>query len=371
MDLENEVFHWIERYLTGEMSAEEVAHFEMLLKNDAALRSKVERQRSFSEALTSYGKREKLKSDLNRFHASQDLSDLVKLYTPTPAPLYGLWARHKVGLAVAASALILLISGSMYYQNQRKLDGQMTQVSALRRDVESVRKSQHAIISHLAPAKGHPSRSGNYGGTGFLIDPKGYIVTSLHIVDGSDSVFVQNDKGQSYKTSLVYRNKEYDLAVLEIQDSGYKAPAMIPYTFRKVSPELGQQIYTLGYPRDEIVYNEGYMSSATGFQGDTVSYQLSIPVNPGNSGGPVLDNQGNVLGIISGKQTQVDGVAFAIRSSCLVKALSEAAKDTTSKLQRRINLPMKAPKQFSLASSRRTQQIKKLGDFIYLVKAFN
>lgn len=367
MDLDNEVFDWIERYLTGEMTAEEISHFEMLLKNDASLKSKVERQQAFAGLLSDYGKRQSLLQQLNKFHAALPVDELVEHYTPRPTKLYQLWKKHRVGLAVAASVMILAVSGSMYYMNLMTMKGQYSQVSALKRVMEGIQKSQHALISTMGHKTGLPANGGNFGGTGFLIDSKGYLVTNFHVVDGADSVFVQSNNGNTYKTSVVYRNKSYDLAILKIKDSSFRSTGPLPYSFRRIRPQLGEQVYTLGFPRDEIVYNEGYMSSATGYKGDTINYQLSIPVNPGNSGGPVLDNQGDVVGIISGRQTQVDGVAFAIRSSYLLKVL----EDPLDSIHRRIYLPMHSSKANSLAGMRRELQIRKLQDYVFIVRAYN
>ena len=367
MDLDNEVFYWIERYLTGDMTPEEFSHFEMLLSNDASLKSKVERQRAFTGVLTEYGKRKSLLATLNKFHAELPLAELTNQYLPQDTKFYQLWKKHRVGLAVAASVLILAISGSMIFMNLLKMEGQSTQVRALKRDMEGIKNSQHVLISKLGHSSNTVPKSVNFGGTGFLIDSKGYLVTNFHVVDGSDSVSVESNNGMVYKTAVVYKNQGYDLAILQIKDSTYHSSGPLPYSFRRVQPELGEQVFTLGFPRDEIVYNEGYMSSATGYKGDTINYQLSIPVNPGNSGGPVLDNQGDILGIISGRQTQVDGVAFAIRSSYLVKALNDPKNDS---IHHKITLPMRV-KNTALVGIRRQQQVKKLQDFVFVVRAYN
>ena len=75
----------------------------------------------------------------------------------------------------------------------------------------------------------------------------------------------------------------------------------------KSSTDVAEPIYTMGFPRNEIVYSEGYLSAKTGFKGDTLSCQLGIAANPGNSGGPVFNHDGEVIGILSTKEAEAEG----------------------------------------------------------------
>ena len=109
------------------------------------------------------------------------------------------------------------------------------------------------------------------GGTSFLIDGKGYLVTNAHVVKGSSTIIVQNTKGQEFKAQLVFIDEVKDLAIIKIDDKDYKPFNTLPYSIRKTNTDLGEQIFTLGFPRDEVVYNEGYLSAKTGYDGDTLS----------------------------------------------------------------------------------------------------
>jgi S1-C subfamily serine protease len=126
---------------------------------------------------------------------------------------------------------------------------------------------------------------------------------------------------------------------------------------------LGDEVYTLGYPRNEIVYGKGYISAETGFRGDSDSYQISVPVNPGNSGGPVIDSRGQVLGIITGKQSPSDDIAFAVKSSFLAHMLDSLPAGFNKKALLR--------PQSTLSGISRMSQIRKLQPFIFLVKVYN
>src|SRR5690606_29423138 len=166
-----------------------------------------------------------------------------------------------------------------------------------------------------------------------------------------------------FKAAVIHVDPEKDLAILHISDSTFIATGKIPYTFRKKEMDLGEAIFTIGYPRDEAVYGEGYLSSSTGYSGDTTAYQISVPVNPGNSGGPLLDKEGHIIGINSGKQKGIDGAAFAIKTKALIESLNRIPADS---LEGNIRLNNKN----SLTSLPRTEQIKKLQDFIYMVKVY-
>ncbi|MDB5019506.1 MAG: Protease Do, partial [Pedobacter sp.] len=132
----------------------------------------------------------------------------------------------------------------------------------------------------------------------------------------------------------------------------------------KMSAGMGEHVYTLGYPKDDAVLGEGYLSSNTGFGGDSLSYQVDIRVNPGNSGGPLLDNQGNIIGIISAKESQVDGAAYAIKSKYILEALRAIPQDS---LENNVALNKKS----SLQGLIRTKQIQKMQDYVFMIKVYN
>jgi len=202
-------------------------------------------------------------------------------------------------------------------------------------------------------------------GSGFLLTPDGYFVTNNHIVRDADSVYVQSAKGEVYKARIVYADLAHDLAVLQLcDDNAFRPMPPIPYTFEARTSDLGERVFTLGYPREEIVYGEGYLSSGTGYGGDSVAYQVAISVNPGNSGGPLLDEKGNVIGIISGKQTTSEGVSFAVKSNYLLEAINGIPVDSLK------GQPLRLSRKNTLAYLPRKQQIKRMQDYVYQVKVF-
>ncbi len=236
------------------------------------------------------------------------------------------------------------------------VDYKFKQVDAKLRQFEN--KLNNAAVNTVVPPVAKPKFEGNFRATGFLIDVSGYLVTNAHVINNAKTLVVENTKGEQYYANAVYVNKANDLAILKITDTSFKKFTVLPYSIRKGTGDLGEQIFTLGYPREEVVYGEGYLSAKSGYSGDTSSYQISISVNPGNSGGPVMSKSGEVIGIISSKETNADGVVFAIKSRNIYKAIEEISNDNIIKL----------PSTTTLKGVDRVQQVKKLEDCVFMVK---
>jgi serine protease Do len=123
---------------------------------------------------------------------------------------------------------------------------------------------------------------------------------------------------------------------------------------------LSEQIFTLGFPRNIIVYGEGYLSAKSGNDGDSTAYQLTVSVNPGNSGGPVLNENGEVIGVITSKEKNADGVVYAAKSMNIYKLL-EAIKKTDDAHA------IKLPNNSSLKGMARAKQVEKMEEYVYMV----
>jgi S1-C subfamily serine protease len=165
--------------------------------------------------------------------------------------------------------------------------------------------------------------------------------------------------------TLAYGNPETDIAFLLPTEQLSSTPFTVPFAIRSQDANLGETVYTLGYPREDIVYGEGAVSAATGYEQNENSYQISIPVNPGNSGGPMIDGQGSVVGIINGVQTETRSAAFAVKSRVLWDEIKNAQNDST------LTVPMKISNQNQLTNLSRVNQIKKWKDFVFVVKVYH
>lgn len=163
-----------------------------------------------------------------------------------------------------------------------------------------------------------------WSGTGFALS-NGYIATNYHVIEDAKSINIQGLNGDftiSYNADVIASDKFNDLALLRINDSRFKGFGTIPYSVKTAISEVGEDIYVLGYPLtstmgDEIKLTTGIISAKTGFQGDVSLYQISAPIQPGNSGGPLFDSNGNVIGIVNAKHQGAENVGYAIKASYL------------------------------------------------------
>jgi len=210
---------------------------------------------------------------------------------------------------------------------------------------------------------GMPGMEARFRATGFMIDPvNGYLITNAHVVkEARNRIIIENNQGSEYNAQAVYFNTETDLAILKITDSAFKKMPALPFSIKKKEAELGDAIFLLGYPKPEIVYDEGYISAMNGYDMDTLFYQLSTPANEGNSGSPIINRRGELLGVVSSMQTNSQGVVFAIKSSHIFEAIEAAreneASDNISILSRN-----------TLRGLERPVQVRKIQDYIFMVK---
>ncbi|WP_177189287.1 S1C family serine protease [Chitinophaga sp. YR573] len=349
----------IERYLEGDMSMQEKAAFELLRQSNPLVNEQVLAHQQLIQQLEGYGRRVALKDKLDQIHATLDM-DAMKVKPASPKVIS---ISRRMLTNLAAAACIALITSLSTIALMQKASRQKTtaQYEDVRRVLNNIQRSQNALINDFNSKKKAPANPGTYGGTGFAISNNGYLVTNYHVVAGADSIYIQSTKGEVYKATSVFEDISSDLAILKITDSSFRGQP-VPYTLKPQGVPRGEYVYTLGFPRDEVVYGEGYISAQTGFNGDTTAYQVSIPVNPGNSGAPLMDNKGDVVGIVTGKQTTSDGIAFAVKTANL-KRLLEEMKD---------KLPKKEWNHKSrMEGLTRAEQIKKMEDFVYLVKVYN
>jgi len=357
----------IERYLNGEMNSEERSYFETLRKNTPEVDQMVVEHNMFLNQMDFYVAHTNIKHTLHEVHdrllLRGDLNEGGEM--PTRGKVIQFWNRYKKVTAIAASVggvIALFISGLAVYFSSAVTDPKLEQLG---KDLEAVKKSQQYQGSIINEVKSKIPLNARLlsGGSGFLIDTKGYIVTNAHILRGTGAIVV-NSKGEEFNSSIVHIDQSKDLAILKITDAEYDPIKSIPYSIVKTNADLGEEIFTLGYPRNDIVYGMGYLSAKSGYNGDSMSYQIQISANPGNSGGPVFNKNGDIIGVLSTRQAQADGVAFAVKSKNIYTIVEDLKKSDTA--FEKVKLPIKS----SLKGIDRKAQINKVEDCVFYVKAY-
>jgi serine protease Do len=364
---DNLLLEAIERYLSGDMNTAERTYFETLRKNTPEIDQMVVEHSMFLQQMDSYSFQVNLKQNLQHVHSK--LLEKGDLYEGGELSNMGrvvqLWNKYKRVTAIAASVggvIALIISGLAVYFSPVVNGNQIEQLS---KAIEVIKRNQQYQGTLINEVKSKIPENAKLisGGSGFLIDAKGYIITNAHVLKGSGAVVV-NSKGQEFNAIIANIDTEKDLAILKINDPDFEPLVSLPYSIRKNNSDLGEQIFTLGYPRNDIVYGEGYVSARTGYNSDSLTYQVQISANPGNSGGPVFNNNGEVIGILSTRQAQAAGVVFAVKSKNIYQMVDELKKSDTAFEK------IKLPTHSSLKGVERKQQIIRLEESVYYVKAF-
>lgn len=362
----------VERYINGQMSPDERVQFEQLRKTNPEIDQAVVEHTFFLQQFTHFDEVKKFKNRLNDIHI--DLAEKGAIQSTRlkgRAKVIYLVNKYKRTAAIAASiaGITAIALSSLVVSVSPKAPAK--EIAQLSRQIDALRRKDQELNNELAQVKNHvatvpgaenPEITYKTGGTGFLISNKGLLATNAHVILNAQNIAVQDNNGKDYAVEVVYMDTQRDLALLKIKDPEFKAPATVPYVIKQQAGELAEPVFTLGYPRNEIVYGEGYLSAKTGFKGDTLTYQIAIAANPGNSGGPILNKNGEVVGILSTKQTSAEGVVFATQAKFIHQALdSLRMRDTAfSKL--------KLTGAGTLKNLDRTHQVKKIKDYVYMVK---
>ncbi|NQX52932.1 trypsin-like peptidase domain-containing protein [Pedobacter panaciterrae] len=352
----------IEDYLNGKLTEAEANAFEQLRLNDPTVDHKVVAHKVFLDSLKDYASNLDLKNKMDHAHDQIDVDALSRKLGPHPSFIVNMWRKNKSAIAVAASFILLTIVTIYSIQQTTEQTGSYKQMSA---ELSKLKSSTNNLIRDVKSSQNSkvPVKPVKFGGTGFAISSNGYILTSYHVVEKSDTVYVQNNKGDLYKVDITYKDPINDIAILKIIDKKFSLGSL-PYSLKKGKVGLGESVYTLGYPKDEVVLGIGYLSSQSGFNGDTLAYQLSLDVNPGNSGGPLLDNSGNVIGIINAKESYTDGATFAVKAKFLQEALSSIPQDS---IVGRISSVRKS----KLSKLEPSKQVSKIQDYVFMIKGYN
>ena len=201
-------------------------------------------------------------------------------------------------------------------------------------------------------------------GSGFAL-LEGYLVTNYHVIENAKNIMVQSgsDAFSNKKTAtIIASDKVNDLALLKIQ--GDINTYTLPYSVKTFSSDVGEDVWVLGFPLtstmgDEIKLTTGVISAKSGYEGDVSMYQISAPIQPGNSGGPVFDGKGNLIGVVCAHHLGAENVSYAIKSLYLRNLIESSVNHDIM------------PHDTKISGKTLAEQVKAVKDYVYYITCSN
>ena len=204
-------------------------------------------------------------------------------------------------------------------------------------------------------------------GSGVLIYDN-IIITNYHVIKDAEkieAIISINGMPETFSARVLCSDKTNDLAIVCIKDEKYKGQTKFPFKILSHTVDVGTSVFTMGFPLtdllgDEVKITDGIISSKSGYNGDIVLYQISAPIQPGNSGGPLFDKNGNLVGITNAgiDKSVAENVGYAIKSNYVLNIIDSAP----------INIPI--PKGNPLPKEDLPSLIKILKPYVVYLKIY-
>ena len=361
----NNIWELAEAYLAGRLSLKEQGELKSRRETDEVFASEFNDNLNLISSLHSNGSQKRFRAMLSDIHQQQAAPVTTKIKRTIQLPAHFLRTS-----AVAATVALLtsFISYSIMSGGAKRNDANYTTISntvrAIANDQNKLKKIvQDSVINKKSPIV--PTSDVRRTGTGFALTNDGYFVTAYHVInDGNgegDSVYIQSNDGIYYKAFVVNYSAESDLAILKVEKKNFQfTKGEVPYTFAGKKAMLGAQIYTVGYPQEDIVYSEGYISARNGYRGNSKQYTMELPAGHGQSGSPVIDARGNVLGVLTAISTPKESNTYAVSTDELLDLIEKMPPGNK----------MHLPKSNKLSRLSREEQISKMENYTFSVKVY-
>jgi hypothetical protein len=166
-------------------------------------------------------------------------------------------------------------------------------------------------------------KGSNASGTGFIVSSDGYVITNYHVIKDATAIKVHQKTKDAQPAKLIRFDEKNDIAVIKIECSN------CPYVASKSSTNIkkGDKVYALGYPKItrqgfESKLTDGIISSLSGFHDQPTNFQITNPIQSGNSGGPLFNEAGEVVGVIVSTLSDLQNVNYAIKSNYFIELLN-------------------------------------------------
>lgn len=354
------VWELAEAYLAGTLSPAQEAELKSRREMDEAFAAEFNDNINLLNSLNGSGKQKRFRSMLQDIHLEQ-ASKPKRIFNLSP----NFWRTAAVAAGVAL--ITSIINFSIMADKAKRSNADYTMIShkvtAIANDQKNLKKIVQDSLINKRPAA--PTSDVRRTGTGIALTNDGYFVTAYHVInDGNgdgDSVYIQANDGVYYKAFLVNYSTESDLAILKVVKKNFQFnKGEVPYTFSPKKSALGAQVYTVGYPNEDIVYSEGYVSSRNGYRGNKNQYTLELPAGHGQSGSPLLDVQGNVLGILTAIGKPNESNTYAVCSDELLDLIEKMPEGNKLRL----------PKTNRLGRLSRQEQVAKMEYYTFSVKVY-
>lgn len=200
-------------------------------------------------------------------------------------------------------------------------------------------------------------------GSCFAISSDGVLATCYHVVEDAREIRIRGVNGdfdKTYRAKVIAVDRNNDLALVRIDDKEFSSISGIPYRIATGNADVGESVYALGYPLravmgDEIKLTNGLISSCSGYRGDITSYQISVAVQSGNSGCPLFNNSGEVIGVVNAR-LEVESAAYAVKSPYLNILINS------------LDVPIVLSQNNALSGLPLADQVKKAKRYVYIIE---
>jgi len=200
----------------------------------------------------------------------------------------------------------------------------LTVVPAAGQSVSGTRLGRPQSTDELKTKHFQDLLMGGTTGTAWPVSSR-YVVTNSHVVSQGSQVTLVSSQGREIPASAVLRDETNDIIILEVKDTQALPPAL---PLAQSQARLGASVFTMGFPRVDFMgkapkLSIGVISGESGLRDDPESLQTTVPIQPGNSGGPLLNMKGEVVGVVKsmlGVRDTADGNLYVLQTtSCALK----------------------------------------------------
>lgn len=296
--------------------------------------------------------------------AVRKINGIYNLIYLSGAPNVGNWTEGEIKATLEPTATPLLYKAHWIMADKSENNNYYITFEQGIFNLLSDDKEKQLYIKLFPSATDNSPIETTSSGSGYAISSNGYIVTNHHVTKGATSIKVRgvnSDFSKTYSAKIIIEDKNNDLSIIKIDEPNFTSLGTIPYIISNKTSDVGSYIFVLGYPLratmgDEVKLTNGIISSKSGFQGDVTSYQVTAPIQPGNSGGPLFDDKGNIIGIINAKHSGAENASYAIKASYLFNLIELMPN------------PPKLQISSMVSGKSLTEQVKILKRFTYIIE---